>query len=594
MSKNNAKQFDWARISGARVITSLFVAAIIWLTPLASQAATLGIIGSGGPLSVGSEYEVLVHIDSEDVGVNAAQATVKFNQSVVSVKSIDKTGSVFNFWLLEPTYDNTSGKIEFIGGSSDGVSGKSLLVLRIVFTVKGAGQTHLTFDDAAVTASDGNGTNVLTVATGLDANSVNKAVFVEAKPILIERKPEVAKALPAKPAISVPLYPDPTAWYSVASNFVARWDIPADVGSVSAVINRTPNTLSTDTEGLYDNKTFRPLLDDGIWYLHVRFKNSVGWGDAVHYRIALDITPPSSLRITNESTAKSQDPRVTFSMNAGDQLSGIEGYYVRIDHGNAVRAEGGKFTTEPLGPGKHAITAIARDNAKNEAHTTSEVEISALPSPVILSIRKDLYAGEGGIPVSGTALPGSLVILSVRNQNGDSVHEAQATTLENGTWSLSIEDPLRFGKYSVDAMVQDAQGGVSEPSALMPIEVKERPFASVFGLSFGYLQTIYGLLWAGTMLVSLTLILWFIYRGMRKRKEQHVEQVIIGGVEMLQKRLSDIINLHISSTRRSADGKVSSAEKLDAESKVDEKLLDLEQEIEKGKSQLIKEIEDIE
>ena len=60
----------------------------------------------------------------------------------------------------------------FIVGSTSGFSGKSLQILKIVFRTKEAGNADLTFTDAAITASDGSGTNVISTIRGVQITIV--------------------------------------------------------------------------------------------------------------------------------------------------------------------------------------------------------------------------------------------------------------------------------------------------------------------------------------------------------------------------------------------------------------------------------------
>ena len=98
-----------------------------------ASAATLSTITAQDTYQVGDQFNADVKIDSQDVGVNAGQATIKFSPAVLQVVSIDKTSSVFNFWIQDPAFDNNTGQVTFIGGASSGLVGKSLQVLRIVF-----------------------------------------------------------------------------------------------------------------------------------------------------------------------------------------------------------------------------------------------------------------------------------------------------------------------------------------------------------------------------------------------------------------------------------------------------------------------------
>ena len=82
-----------------------------------ASAASLFWVPSTGEFALSKEVVADLKIDCEGVGVNAAQATVRFPTDILEVKSIDKADSVFSFWLEEPSFSNTDGAITFIGGT---------------------------------------------------------------------------------------------------------------------------------------------------------------------------------------------------------------------------------------------------------------------------------------------------------------------------------------------------------------------------------------------------------------------------------------------------------------------------------------------
>ena len=114
------------------------------------SAADFNISPVMGQFGLKQESSVNIKIDTADDSINAAQAKIKFNPGVLEVKSISKDGSIFNFWLQEPEFSNTEGMIEFIGGTTSGVSGASLQVLKINFIAKGIGLSEFSFTDGAV------------------------------------------------------------------------------------------------------------------------------------------------------------------------------------------------------------------------------------------------------------------------------------------------------------------------------------------------------------------------------------------------------------------------------------------------------------
>lgn len=312
-------------------------------------AADFNLSPSSGTLGINQDIEVRLRIDTAGESINAAQATMLFPANLLQVKSISKEGSIFNFWLQDPTFSNDAGTISFIGGTPSGVSGSSLQVITIIFTTKGVGSAAISFSDGAITAADGTGTNVLGALNGA-IFSVSSTVSVPpptpaapvapitiATPVPIVREAISAPGLPSTPVISVPLYPDPDRWYSLISNFTTNWQLPSDVSGVATALNQNPSyTVPGESEGLFNSKQFPSFQEDGINYLHVRFKNNKGWGATAHYRIAIDTQPPLAFTIQIEGGPSTDNPRPKLLFQTGDALSGIDTYLVQINQDQPI------------------------------------------------------------------------------------------------------------------------------------------------------------------------------------------------------------------------------------------------------------------
>jgi len=457
----------------------------------AANAATLYASSDTGTATIGDSVRIDIKIDSEDAGINAAQATLQFPKDILEVVGVDKTNSVFGFWLEEPVFSNESGRVTFIGGSTFGVSGKSLQVLRVAFKVKGSGTAAIVFTDGAVTASDGSGTNVLSAMRGAEILSIPRTEtptppvpaplpatpttpeVVEVKPEPVVRPSAPAVVLPSKPAVKIPLYPDEERWYNLSSQFFVTWDLPVDVTEVATLVSQKSVSNPTVSKGLFDNQAFK-ILEDGIWYLHVRFKNSIGWGPTAHYRIALDTAPPLSFEVRmDEAVSDNPTPLIRFA--SGDALSGIDHYSVRIDDGEAVDTNEVQLVLPRQKPGKHLVRVIAEDRAGNASQNSAEIETVPLPSPVIGTVSKDLFLGEGGLEARGTAVAGFAVNLTLRRATGQYILGTKVVADQNGNWVARIDDPLQKGRYVLEAVAEDERGALSEPVRAPVIRVRERP-----------------------------------------------------------------------------------------------------------------------
>jgi len=344
-------------------------------------AGTLNLVTDKTQFAIGDEFSVDVKVDSEGAGINAAQATVNFPVSVLQEKSIEKANSVFSFWLQEPVADNTAGEVSFIGGSTSGLTGKTLQALRITFKVIGSGPADISFSSGAITAADGNGTNVLSTMKGLSITSITKqeaARIIPAPkvpPVQIIKRPAVPTGkLPVVPVLNVPLYPTSGGWYNSLASFIVHWALPPDVTNVATALDQKPTSDIKTPEGLFDNKTFENL-SDGIWYLHIRFKNDVGWGPVADYKIGIDTTPPLPFSIVSKEGLSTYIVAPEISFETKDQPSGVDFYRILVDGKEATTTFLTTYTLPPETSGKHAVTVIAEDRAGNKTSTVINIQI---------------------------------------------------------------------------------------------------------------------------------------------------------------------------------------------------------------------------
>ena len=390
----------------------LLVAAIIVsaLSLNAAHAATMSLVSGTTNASIGDTIDVSVRIDSQGQTVNAAQGTIQYPVGILQVVDIDHSNSIFNIWAQEPLVNTSTGQISFLGGSTNSFSGPSLYVLDVTFMVKGTGLTTLGFANAGVTAGDGTGANILSSSTPLSfmigtagssgATSTQAVVQQPAPaPVQIKRPAVPTTTVPIAPVLSVGLYPDQSAWYNTLENFLVQWSLPPDVTDVATAVNQNPQFDPTVSEGLFDNKTFG-ALSEGIWYLHVRFKNSVGWGPTTHYRIAIDTTPPLPFTASIKEGSVTEVPAPTVQFMTQAAPSSIAFYQILAD-GNVVGTTTQTSLVLPsLSFGSHAIVVQAVDSAGNI--TASRVSVTIAPPPFLMI---------GGIEITEEIFFGTIIVV---------------------------------------------------------------------------------------------------------------------------------------------------------------------------------------
>jgi hypothetical protein len=499
-----------------------------------AQAATFFMTPQSIEVKTGDTFTVDLRVNSADEGFNAAQATIQFPKDIVTIKSIDysPSASVFNFWLDGPSFSNPGGSLTFMGGTTNGVVGASIGILKITFVANNTGDASIAISDAAITASDGSGTNIL---TGVGASSISikagttppttpttpttatstptkpttpttpstptkptvvapstpSAPLTEApvaeklpEPVQISREPVLAKEIPrvTSLALNVPFYPDQNQWYNLTSKFLAQWKLTPDISGVNSIINKnTIFTASDKSEGLFDSKFF-PSLEDGIWYLHLALKNNKGWGDVSSYRLAIDTLPPLSFTVSALEGDVTDNPTPTLQFEAKDALSGLSHYLVRIDREEEINTATSTLKLSVQTPGKKNILVKAVDKADNIREGSFTLEILPIASPKINFINKEVFVDQGDLLLSGTALPGTTILAVLKNIYGSVVAKTDMAVDKNGNWESKFTGPFKKGQYYVEVITQDARGAISLPVKSEIVKINQKPFLIIGSL----------------------------------------------------------------------------------------------------------------
>ncbi len=514
--------------------TFLIISCALFIFGLANSvdAAKLYFIAEGESFGVGDKFYVDVKVDTEGVDINAAEAKVSFQNSVLELLSVEKDTSIFNFWLEGPNILNENGKMAFIGGTSKGVSGSALQIARLNFKAKGAGATEITAADAVVTASDGKGTNVLSTiegisigvgietispkTAGIPSPGVSKPAQApppveQPKPVV--REPVSAKNLPDEPKLTVPLYPDSSRWYNHLGEMIVFWEVPDDVIKVATQIDQDPNGKPQNIEeALFTGKKFN-MLKEGVWYVHVQFKNNVGWGKIAHYKISIDTTPPLPFEVEIDNEV-SDNPIPAIAYETHDSLSGVAEYLIFIDGKGPASTTSGTMVLSPQTPGQHTIIVRALDFAGNGTKDDLDFEILPLPLPFISFLTKSIAQGEL-VFASGKATPNGFVDIRLSNKSGQEVFLGEVSSDELGNWEISIEESLARGIYSLTATARDNRGAISYPTEAEELKVKAKTIVSIGFVDLGWFEIfliIFLLVVSGTSLGA-----WY-YTSLKRRR----------------------------------------------------------------------------
>lgn len=488
-----------------------------------AEAATISVFGEKKIFGAGEEFTLDIKVDTEDLGINAAQATVNFPISILELVSVDKQGSVFNFWVEEPLIANENGTLKFIGGTAKGVSGSSLQILKLKLKARGAGEATINIGEAVVTASDGRGTNVLSEIKGINIVVVARGAVLlvpQPTPVAQEAPQRVVRtaisgaSLPQAPELRVPAYPDPARWYNHLADAIVLWEVPSDITQVATAITQNPNTDPQKVElELFNGKNFG-VLKEGIWYAHVQFRNNVGWGKIVHYRIAIDTTAPLPFEAFIDEQV-TQNPSPTLNFESQDSLSGISRAAIVIDGRAPIETVEKGLKIPPQLLGKHNALVKIFDFAGNSIEDDLEFEILPLPQPTLNFLTQSV-SQDDFVYVSGKAVPNGFVDLTVIGEGGQEVFRGSPGSDNLGNWEIIIEQTFPLGNYMLSGRARDDRGAISFPADLGVFKIKAKSILSLGFIELGWFEIAIIIVLIVVSLVSISS--WYYIARENKRR----------------------------------------------------------------------------
>lgn len=461
-------------------------------------AADISVAPTSGRIEPGDNITVDIRISTPDESINAAQGKLKFDPAILQVKGISKEDSIFSFWLQEPVFSNTSGTIEFIGGTPNGISGGSLKIISITFSGQTVGEGDILFTNASITVADGSGDNVANNSNGARFMITSSVPAPQATPtptpsfiipsgqptptpISKNRQPVLSTRLPDAPVIAVPLYPDQNVWYNIVSDFSALWSLADDVSDVAVALNRDPNYVVPPALANFKagccGMNFPALTEDGIYYVHARFKNNIGWGPTAHYGIKLDTTPPLPFTIDIPSSTSSDEPAPTLLFRTGDTFSGLSSYIIQVgNEAPIIRTPeslmGGVTKNSRANPGTELRiqpTGLGYLNVRSQPTTASSIVGQAQPG--------DIYtytdSSNGWYRIVSSDLPtGSGWVLGSYTYTLGSTESNNVTSPPTSTqYRLATHQP---GEYPILIRAMDVAGNGIEARTqieILPIEM---------------------------------------------------------------------------------------------------------------------------
>lgn len=486
-----------------------------------SKAATLQTAPSTGVYSVGQSFTVQIRLNSEGETINAAEGSLRFNPSEVSVLGISK-GSMFSLWSAEPTYSNSDGTIEFSGGTPSGYTGSNGVVMTVTMQTKSAGSPKLKFTDGAVLAADGRGTNVLNNMSGGSYTITAIENSPEAEVVEYVAPPDT----PAAPSIESGTHPDPDAWYAKTAATLA-WSLPAGVTQVRTLLDTKADSVPSKVYESPIREIELEDLEEGEQYFHLQFRNEDGWGAVSHYRLAVDTTAPQDLQVQLAEGVTATDPQPVLQATVTEATSYIERYLVSIDDEEPITVldeeRNGLIPLPELSPGYHTFVIEAFDAAGNSTFTRFSHTVESFTAPKFVDVPEQI--NDTVIPVlQGETVPDANVRVWITRMGGVTT-EHEVTSDSEGMFTVIPDDSFAYGVYELTAQATDDAGAVSEISKPVRMLVEQPNILKIGSLVVSVMSVLVPVLALLLLLIMGTVYSFVSIRNWKRRLSKETSEV---------------------------------------------------------------------
>lgn len=509
----------------AKISLITFAVSIFFYGSQSVNAASLALSPATGVYEAGATFSVRILVNTEGSSINAAEGTLSFNPSELSVVAVSRASSIFGLWTQEPSFSNSAGTISFGGGSPTGYSGSVGSVVTVTFRAATAGTPKVSFSNGSVLAADGRGTNILrTMQSGAYTIAAVEQI-AEAEQIIEYVAPPDT---PSAPLVQADSHPDQEGWYTSTSS-VLSWNLPGDIVAVRTLLDDSPNTIPTVVyDPPIDSKTLTDL-PQGVSYFHVQFRNKNGWGRVAHYRLAVDSGAPERFSIAISEEADLSNPIQTLLFSVDDSTSEVNKFLIQIDGGEPLvyidETGSSSYALPQLDPGNHTVVVEAFDAANNSVVATFSFTIEAFERPRFTEYPTEI--NKEVIPViKGQTRPYAKVFVSLTpagftKRAEAAQNEYEVASDENGEFVFIPNNRLELGVYELSAVAVDQYGAKSERSDVVRIAVQQPGYLAIGSLLVSVLSIVVTLLGLVTLLV---LIVLFVVRRIRTlRTRVHIE-----------------------------------------------------------------------
>lgn len=364
-SKINKKNFN------VIIKTVIFVAVFIFSTN-SVFSATLSVIPTRLVVNTGELVKITISVDTQNKIINNTEGTIDFSPDLLEIVSIDRSQSIFNLWINEPTYSNSKGTLLFNGGKTNpGYTGASGIIFSATVRAKKQGVASVALSQVSIRENDGLGTDI---TTGKNDGIIT--IKSETIPTIVD-VPLVKSEVLALPIVSSKTHPDQLIWYN-NTDAVIEWALPKGVKSVLFSLDREKDTEPKQSIGLVKKRIIKNI-NDGTKYVQVRFKGLDGvLSPTAHFIINIDTQSPDSIAI------QSVDSVGNYRVYAHDEDSGVDRFEIVFPDGKShslvAKNNEAFFSMGDRDSGDYTITIKAYDSAQN---STEQSLMISYKKPVI-------------------------------------------------------------------------------------------------------------------------------------------------------------------------------------------------------------------
>ncbi len=470
-----------------KIIKSISVGllAVFLLFGNTAFAATLAVSPASGSYENGKTFSVSVNVASSDQSMNAASATVAFPTDKLQVVSVGKTGSIVDFWAVEPTFSNTAGTVKFEGVVlPPGYIGANGKLVTITFKGKSVGVAGLAINASSILANDGAGTPISKGATGATFN-ITPVKAPAPETIDLEEEIPVEETVPeslaCEPDSLIYSTTHPGQVWRKENTAVFSWDVNENIVASRIAFDKSPSTepetLSKPAivEKKYEN------LADGTWYFHLSLQDNDGWSETEHFKVKIDATAPE-INLSEIPRGDLTNPKIVLDLDIDDKISCVRDFTINID-GQKVdfnKLPNGNLELETIEPGEHELAVIAYDRAGNQNEAFMDVVVKALEAPIINEYQAEVR-NAGELFVKGETLQNANLTAKITSKNNSFLAREDFQS-GSGKWTWSPGTKLRSGNYFISFKVSDARGASSNWSEPIAVRVGGGMHIDIAGL----------------------------------------------------------------------------------------------------------------